>query len=723
MLFKKIISCFSLLVYAVVDIPHTAYARVLLPPPGERLVLSPVLQPPVLKGLRVYPDDPLRLDFILDPGTVAEPALPADKFGQESGKLIRYFLAGLTIPEQDLWVNLSPYEKDRIIPEAFGQTELGRDLLAQDYVLKQITSSLLYPEDETGKAFWQRVYALAQEKYGTTDIPVDTFNKVWIVPDKAEVYENIQAGALYITDSRLKVMLDTDYRAAQINTGEDGLSGDSAGNLARDVLREVVIPVLEKEVNEGEHFVLLRQVYQSLILAAWYKRKVRQSLLSSVYVNRKKISGVNIDDPAEAEEIWQRYTESFRKGVYTLLREEISLLDGELVPRKYFSGGANFSGLDPVFVNDAAALPEVKVMVVQSLFQPLRGALSAGVRRMLLPLVLTGSMTCTGCAGLLYTPQENLALPADISIGGDHFSDFPGDIIKDIQARISSDDWKSSLDFSLQKRGLVRKVRDFLLQRGVFSSLPEFKVFFLKGMRKVDRHDYLYYPGTNWFVFGQDGLDGLTEDQVFAHIAVGIAHELSHREDFERLDVGSLEQYKNNDKLTVLESEARAYRMTKAVMGLIEGLASLEGKSFYSYEALEMAGNLVKAFELLTTGPTRLPDLQKFNYEQVSFADYNTVVRIGLKDIYTGEKSLAVISLVDNSVKIEENPDLSQSSGDMKGGIDMNLEKIHFDYENTQTIVFEFNPAMLSFMENVSGFSAFVLSVQPLDNLQSFFNR
>ena len=36
---------------------------------------------------------------------------------KESSKLIKYFLASLTIPEKDLWGNLSPYEKVRIIPQ------------------------------------------------------------------------------------------------------------------------------------------------------------------------------------------------------------------------------------------------------------------------------------------------------------------------------------------------------------------------------------------------------------------------------------------------------------------------------------------------------------------------------------------------------------------------------------------------------------------------------
>ena len=72
------------------------------------------------------------------------------------------------------------------MPEAFGQTEMGRDLLAQDYMLKQITASLVYPEDEFGKIFWKRIYEEAAKKFGTTNIPVNTFNKVCL--KKMEVF-------------------------------------------------------------------------------------------------------------------------------------------------------------------------------------------------------------------------------------------------------------------------------------------------------------------------------------------------------------------------------------------------------------------------------------------------------------------------------------------------------------------------------------------------------
>ena len=114
-----------------------------LPAPGVMIHLSPSFDPPILKGIKVHPDNPFKFEFILDRG---ESELSNDQLKDESSKLIKYFLASLTIPEKNLWVNLSPYEKDRIIPQSFGLTEMGRDLLAEDYMLKQITASLMYPE-------------------------------------------------------------------------------------------------------------------------------------------------------------------------------------------------------------------------------------------------------------------------------------------------------------------------------------------------------------------------------------------------------------------------------------------------------------------------------------------------------------------------------------------------------------------------------------------------
>ncbi len=280
-----------------------------------------------------------------------------DQLKDESTKLIKYFLASLTIPEKDLWVNLSPYEKDRIIPTSFGLTGMGRDLLAEDYMLKQITASLIYPEGEVGKKFWKRIYEEAAKKFGTTNIPVNTFNKVWILPEKAVVYENAKAGTAYVVESKLKVMLEQDYLSLEKHEGIQATQRNQPNAvqpsaLGSQIVREIVIPELTREVNEGKNFAQLRQVYNSLILATWYKKKIKDSILSQVYADKNKVTGVNIDDPQEKERIYQRYLRAFKKGVFNYIKEDaISIPDMPskeqgIFPRKYFSGGEDLINMD-----------------------------------------------------------------------------------------------------------------------------------------------------------------------------------------------------------------------------------------------------------------------------------------------------------------------------------------------------------------------------------------
>src|SRR6202789_3390108 len=204
---------FAFLLNSFGPIPTAQAQDFSLPAPGTMVPLSPEFNPPILKGIKVHPDNPFQFDFILDQGDKDN----RQQLRVEATRLIKYFLASLTVPEKDLWVNLSPYEKSRIVPESFGQTEMGRDLLAEDYMLKQITASLIYPEGKTGKKFWKRIYEEAAKKFGTTNIPVNTFNKVWIVPEKAVVYENAKAGTAYVVEAKLKVMLEQDYLAFSHN--------------------------------------------------------------------------------------------------------------------------------------------------------------------------------------------------------------------------------------------------------------------------------------------------------------------------------------------------------------------------------------------------------------------------------------------------------------------------------------------------------------------------
>ncbi len=387
---RKKISVFTLIVTftcASLSVPTAQAQQLVLPAPGTRIALSPEFTPAHLQGITIHPENALKFDFIVHKG---DSNLSDQEKQEEYKKLIKYFLASLAVPDENQWVNLSPYEKDRIIKDDFGKTEMGRDLLSQDYLLKQITASLIYPEEGLGQKFWNRVYEEAAKKFGTTNIPVNTFNKVWIVPDNAVIYE--KGNTAYVLKNHLKVMLEEDYLAVEKNRSQSGdmlrkpegiatcpqagcqankAVNVKANELGSQIIREIVLPALEKEVNEGKNFAQLRQVYSGMILAAWYKRALKESLLSKIYADKGKLRGLSSPNtlhlsppnasvggpehkasstgfPTETfgndtEYIYQQYLQAFKKGVYNYIKEEQDPTTQQMIPRKYFSGGTENS--------------------------------------------------------------------------------------------------------------------------------------------------------------------------------------------------------------------------------------------------------------------------------------------------------------------------------------------------------------------------------------------
>lgn len=283
-----------------------------LPVPGQMLELSHKMSAPMLRALRIDPKNPLNLEFIVDMNDAN--ALSES----ESSELVSYFLAVLTTPQENIWVNLSPYEKDRIIENSFSQTDMGRQLLAQDYILKQITSSLTNPETDLGKSYWQ-----AKENK-----EVD-LSKIWIMPDQAEILEH-QTVAI-IKDSSLKVQAGSDLFALESE------NTTIADNVNQNSPLETLLPAITKEINNGENFAKLRQVYSALILGLWFKKKFENSFYK-YYIDQSKIKGIEISDEEVKHKIYNLYREAFDKGTYQINRKERSA-NNRLIKKRYFSGG------------------------------------------------------------------------------------------------------------------------------------------------------------------------------------------------------------------------------------------------------------------------------------------------------------------------------------------------------------------------------------------------
>ncbi|MGE0267316.1 MAG: isocitrate dehydrogenase kinase/phosphatase AceK regulatory subunit [Candidatus Omnitrophota bacterium] len=299
-----------------------------LPVPGTLITPTENYTPALLTGIILNPEHPLRFDFMIKAG--GDPYGRAE-FQDESARLIKYFLASLTVPEDEMWVNLSPHEQNRMVAEGLGRTGMGRDLLSQDYLLKQLTASLLHPDQEPGRTFWSK--ALKETNAPEMDIN-DFLHKIWIVPDNAVVYEHTQGA--YVIQSHLTVMLEKDYLDAARPTDESAVKDDQR---LTGLIREHIIPEIEKEVNNGKTFAPLRQMYHAMILATWYKMTLKKSLLAQTYVNRNKIRGIDSADETLNAKIYEQYMKAFTVGVYNFIREDVDPVSHKVLPRQYFSGG------------------------------------------------------------------------------------------------------------------------------------------------------------------------------------------------------------------------------------------------------------------------------------------------------------------------------------------------------------------------------------------------
>ncbi len=287
-------------------------------PPGPELLLFPSepFVPAITTGIVIVGNAPNSIDFITD---VGDDNLEGAALEAESRNLSEFFYSALTAPEDDHWVNLSPDEGNRMLAPSLQGTGLGRAMLEGDYRLKRLSASLLHPDSETGRAYWREVFARARKELGHTSLNYSTFQRVWIKPDYATLYTGALGAdfdwappprenetQLWVADCRLKVECAHEFLGAYSEGSAE--EAHRTNELCSAVFDEMVVPVIEREVNEGRNFAITRQLYHSVILAVWCKHHFT-------------------DDPA-----WRRYIDCGRPGDVRMTRLEITPLGPDKSP-------------------------------------------------------------------------------------------------------------------------------------------------------------------------------------------------------------------------------------------------------------------------------------------------------------------------------------------------------------------------------------------------------
>ncbi|GEM_PF-3441574 len=284
--------------------------------------------------------DQVRL--LLDKGDVQSLDQVATK--ESTQVLMKYFLIGISLPNEKFWVNLRPDASERIIDPVLEQTDLGKVLLAADVQLKKDTAKYTNPETPTGKEYWDKVYKKAGELFGSEQITIPTLTRPWIVPNEVIIRES--ADSAYIYKATMKVMLEQDHLKNSDMYAFNDPRMKALNEYSSQLIRELIIPQLTKEVNNSKKYSDLRQVFYSLVMARWFKLhfKGAQGKYAQM-IDKGKMTGLASTQSWSKDTYFQQYKESFDKGEYNV-KAVASTVSGQVI-RTYVSGGVALQSVNP----------------------------------------------------------------------------------------------------------------------------------------------------------------------------------------------------------------------------------------------------------------------------------------------------------------------------------------------------------------------------------------
>lgn len=295
---------------------------------------------PLVRGLSINKDNALNMSFYFD--TMNEKKLSP----QDTQRMISYFFECLTVSEDKLWVNLSPYEEDSIIPATIKRLNIGKDMLIEDYLLKQLTGYLTNPKTSYGKKYWARVNEEVYKLTKSRNAPIDTFYKVWIVPEKVTFYKHNDM--IFIHDATLDVMMEEEYRASDAAAKGSVRGQELLTEIQlkmKEIFKQELLPVIKQQVNNSAMFAPLRQLYYAFLLASYYKDSLSKDPYYQYYINKEKTRPLLLPETVNPEKtVYDSYLRVSQDGSYQITSTYVDPVTKRKTSRKYFSGGIQGEG-------------------------------------------------------------------------------------------------------------------------------------------------------------------------------------------------------------------------------------------------------------------------------------------------------------------------------------------------------------------------------------------
>ncbi|MCX5695737.1 MAG: triose-phosphate isomerase [Candidatus Omnitrophica bacterium] len=281
------------------------------------------------------------IKVMLDKGDIKE--LKGKQLDAATQELLNYFLVGINLPSDKFWVNLRPDSEDNIIDDYLARTDVGKIMLETDLQLKKDTAQFTSPETPEGREYWNRLYKKAEELYGYQEVTIPTLTRPWIVPNEIIVRQTNDSA--YIYKATLKVMLEQDFLKDSATYSFKDSRAKALNEYSSQLIRELIIPKLTKEVNLSKRYASLRQVYYSIILSRWFKSHFTgQEGKYASRIDRKDLTGLTSAAAWSKSTYFNAYKKSFAQGEYNI-KETVRTPTGQVI-RSYFSGGQILTGLE-----------------------------------------------------------------------------------------------------------------------------------------------------------------------------------------------------------------------------------------------------------------------------------------------------------------------------------------------------------------------------------------
>ena len=251
------------------------------------------------------------------------------------------FMTGLAVPSDKFWVNLDPWEPDRIIDDDLKSSEVGRIMLEADFQMKKDFCNYENPcVSQVGKNFWMfldgKRKALVQQcmrKFPGEIKDIDNvyFRPVtrhWIIPDK--VYAHTNGTEIYIINATLTISSDPviDHSSFVVNNQDAQIlsrgcleelnrSAGEFSEYAKYLQDSMILPHVIMDINHAERYEDLRNVYVALALAQWYKSSItsKKDIFQESFDSSDSLS-FDGEGSWSPHKIWDDLVYSFENGEY-----------------------------------------------------------------------------------------------------------------------------------------------------------------------------------------------------------------------------------------------------------------------------------------------------------------------------------------------------------------------------------------------------------------------